>query len=259
MKRPKGVLLDLDGTVWDDNVQPYPGAAEAIGSIREGGLPVLFATNTTRLTRAALAQRLVERGVQAEPSQIITATQAGVIWLREQGLRRIAVFVPDRALPEFDEFELVDEDPDALIVGDLGKGWSFDVMNRIFRLLLVGPEFLTLQRNKYWKTGGELVLDAGAFVAAFEYATGRQARLVGKPGPIQFEAAAHAVGCEPRDLVMVGDSLETDIEGGLDAGCTSVLVRTGKFSAAELAGSAVQPDAVIDSVADLPKALDAFA
>ena len=257
MKRPTGVLLDLDGTVWDDDVRLYPGSADAIASIRDGGLPVLFATNTTRLTRVVLAERLVERGIPAEPSDVITATQAGVIWLREQGLRRIAVFLPDRALPEFDEFELVEEDPDALIVGDLGKGWSFDVMNRIFRLLLVGPEFLTLHRNKYWKTGGELVLDAGAFVAALEYATGREARLVGKPGPIQFEAAAHSLGCEPGDLVMVGDSLDTDIAGGLNAGCTCALVRTGNFSEVRLSKSRIRPDFVIDSIADLPQVISA--
>jgi HAD superfamily hydrolase (TIGR01458 family) len=253
MNRPKGVLLDLDGTVWDDDVRLYPGAGEAIASIREGGVPILFATNTTRLTRSALAERLAERGIPAEPSDVITATHAGVIWLRERGLRRIAAFLPDRALPEFDEFELVEEDPDALVVGDLGRGWSYEVMNRIFRLLLVGPEFLTLHRNKYWKTGGELVLDAGAFVAAFEYATGREARLVGKPGPIQFEAAAHSLGCEPGDLVMVGDSLDTDIEGGLKAGCTCVLVRTGNFSEIRLSKSPVRPDFVIDSIADLPR------
>jgi len=252
MSRSKGVLLDLDGTVWDDDVNLYAGAVEAISLIRNTSVPIRFATNTTRLTRESLAERLTERGIPAEPPDIVTATQAGVIWLREKDIRRIAVFLPDRALPEFDEFELVDEAPEAVIIGDLGRGWSFDVMNQIFRLLLDGPEFLTLHRNKYWRTGGELVLDAGAFVAAFEYATGREAKLVGKPGPIQFEAAASSMGLEPGDLAMVGDSLDTDIAGGQAAGCFGVLVRTGNFSEASLAEATSQPDAVIDSIADLP-------
>lgn len=251
----KGVLLDLDGTVWDDEIHPYPGAAEAIASLREAGLPVRFVTNTTRLTREALAEMLSDRGIVAAPDDVFTATLAGVIWLRENGYRRVAVLLPERALPEFAEFEVLEDEPEALIVGDLGKAWSFDVMNKAFRWLQGGAEFLALHRNKYWKTEGEVVLDAGAFVAALEYATGREAKLVGKPSPVLFEAAAHSLGLEPGELAMVGDSLITDIAGAQTAGCYGVLARTGEYDATELADSPIKPDIIIKSIAELPSAL----
>ena len=254
-KPPAGVLLDLDGTVWNDEVEPYPGAAEAVSSLRDAGLPLRFVTNTTRLTREALAEMLSERGIPAVADDVLTATLAGVIWLEEHGIRRVAVLLPERALPEFAGFEVVEEAPEAVIVGDLGPGWSFEVMNRAFRWLLHGAEFLALHRNRYWRTDGELVLDAGAFVAALEYATGRRATLVGKPSPVLFEAAAHSLRLAPEDLAMVGDSLRTDISGARTAGCLSVLVRTGNFDATELARAPDSPDLIVDSIADLPALL----
>lgn len=253
--RPGGVLLDLDGTVWDDELAPYPGAADAVDRLRDAGLPVRFVTNTTRLTRRALAEMLTERGIAASADDVLTATLAGVIWLRENGFRRVAVLLPERAIPEFEGFEVVEREPEALIVGDLGRGWTFDVMNKAFRWLTDGAEFLALHRNRYWKTGGDLVLDAGAFVAALEYATGREARLVGKPGPLLFRSAAHSLGLESGQLLMVGDSLETDIAGARAAGCSGVLVRTGKFDAEALSSSSLQPSRVVDSIAELPAAV----
>lgn len=251
----RGVLLDLDGTVWDDALSPYDGAAEAVAQLRESGLPVRFVTNTTRLSRAALAGMLSERGVPAEVDDVFTATLAGVIWLRERGLKRVAVLLPGVALSEFAEFEVVDEEPDALVVGDLGRGWTFEVLNRAFRWLRSGAEFLALHRNPCWKTEGEWVLDAGAFVAALEYATGREATTLGKPSPVLFQAAARSLDLQPGALAMVGDSLLTDIPGAQAAGCPGVLVRTGKFDADQLSVSEYAPDLVIDSIARLPAVL----
>ena len=254
-RKPKGVLLDLDGTVWDDELRPYPGAADAVRWLRESDIAVRFVTNTTRLTRTTLADMLSERGIPASPRDVFTATLAGVVWLRERGLERVAVLLPDRALEELSGFELVEAHPQALLVGDLGPGWSFEVMNRAFHWLLDGAEFLALHRNPYWKTEGEQLLDAGAFVAALEYASGRTATLVGKPSPVLFEAAARSLGLEPKQLLMVGDSLDADIAGACAAGCPSVLVRTGRFDAAELAGTSTPPDAVVGSIQELPATL----
>jgi HAD superfamily hydrolase (TIGR01458 family) len=142
-----------------------------------------------------------------------------------------------------------------VVIGDLGPGWTFDVMNRTFRWLLDGADFVALHRNPCWKTGGELVLDVGSFVAAFEYATGREATLVGKPSRPLFEAAARSLGLDLRDVAMVGDDLLADVAGSQVLGMRAILVRTGKFRASDLETSAVAPDAVIDSLATLPALL----
>ena len=259
MTAPAGLLLDLDGTVYQDDAL-IAGADEAIETLRDAGVPVRFVTNTTRVSRATLAGWLGDFGVPAEADDIFTPPYAARDWLRGQGVRRVAVCLPADGLAEFEAFELVPVDsadpdvgpPEVVVIGDLGEGWSFDVMNRVFRWVLDGAGLVALHRNRYWRTGGELVLDAGAFVAAFEYATGREAVLVGKPSRPMFEAAAGSMGLELEQVGMVGDDLQADIAGSQALGCRAYMVRTGKFRPEELEASETEPDAVIESLAELP-------
>ncbi len=252
--RPAGLLLDLDGTVYEDDAL-IPGADRAIAALRAGGVPVRFVTNPPRVPRTTIAGWLEGFGIPAAPDDIFTPPVAAMAWLEDRGIRRAAICLPDDALAEFSGVEIVDEDPEAVVIGDLGSGWTFEVMNRTFRWLLDGAGFVALHRNRYWKTGGELVLDAGAFVAALEYATGRAATLVGKPSGPMFEAAARSMGLAVRDVAMVGDDLQADIGGSQALGCRAFMVRTGKYRTAELEASAIEPDGVVDSLAALPELL----
>ncbi|UCC81882.1 MAG: TIGR01458 family HAD-type hydrolase [Gemmatimonadota bacterium] len=253
-RRPSGLLLDLDGTVYEDDGL-IAGADAAIEALRAGGIPVRFVTNTTRVPRVTIAGWLEDFGVPAVADEIFTPPLAAVAWLKGQEIRRVAVCLPEGSFAEFAEFDIVDHDPQAVVVGDLGPAWNFDTMNRVFRWLLDGVEFVALHRNRYWKTEGEWVLDVGAFVAALEYATGREATLVGKPSRPMFEAAARSMGLALSDVAMVGDDLQADIAGAQAVGVQGFMVRTGKFRAEELKSSAVQPDQVVDSIAALPDLL----
>jgi HAD superfamily hydrolase (TIGR01458 family) len=248
---PRGLLLDLDGTVYEDDAA-VPGAAAAIAALREGGVPVRFVTNTTRVPGATIAGWLEGFGIPATAEDIFTPPRAAVSWLGGKGVRRVALCLPEGSFGEFAAFEITDRDPEAVVVGDLGPAWTFDVMNRVFRQVLEGVELVALQRNRYWKSGGELILDVGAFVAAFEYATGRTATLVGKPSRAMFEAAAGSMGLDVSQVAMVGDDLQADIGGSQDLGIPGFMVRTGKFRAAEVDASAIRPERVIASVAALP-------
>lgn len=253
-KRPAGLLIDLDGTIWEDD-ELIPGAAEAVAAMRAAGLPLRFVTNTTRMTRSALAEKLERLGIPSEPDDVFTATLAAVIWLRQTELRRVSVYLPKQTFEEFAGFELVDEEPEVVVVGDLGREWTFDVMNRAFLSLLAGAEFLALHRNRYWKTEGDLALDAGAFVAALEYAANRSATLVGKPSAPLFIAAARSIGLDVEDVAMVGDSIRNDVAGAQAVGAMGILVRTGGFQPDQLTRSPNQPDLLVESVAALPDLL----
>ncbi len=160
--------------------------------------------------------------------------------------------LPEDSRLEFSDFQVVEEDPDAVVVGDLGRGWTFEVMNQVFRALLEGAPLIALHRNRYWKTGGELVLDVGAFVAAFEYATDSAATVVGKPSRAMFVAAARSMGLELVDIAMVGDDLQVDVGGSQALGIRGFLVRTGKYRREDLETSEIHPDLVMDSIAQLP-------
>ena len=100
------------------------------------------------------------------------------------------------------------------------------------------------------------MLDGGAFVAGLEYATGREATVLGKPSPAYFAAALDALGAEPELTWMVTDDIDADVRGAQLFGMRTALVRTGKFRPEQLESSAVIPDAVVSSLANFPDWLE---
>ena len=249
----QGVVLDLDGTVYEGSTA-IAGAAEVIDGFRSEGLKVCFATNTTRYPRAALVDRLHRLGIDAAADDVITAPTAAATWLRQRGVESVALHLPEATTVEFQEFVIGTPSPDAVVVGDLGEGWTFDRLNLAFGQLLAGAELVAIQRNRYWKTVEGLRLDAGPFVAALEYASGKAAVTAGKPSAVFFDSVARSLDLPKSSLVMVGDDVVSDVEGAVQAGLRGVLVRTGKFRPADLKRD-IQANAVIDSIADLPHAL----
>lgn len=252
VRRAGGFLFDLDGTVYQEG-QAIPGAAEALEALRGRGLPFRFTTNTTRRPRAALAARLREMGIPAQVEDILSAPAAAARWLRDRGVRRAQLLLADATFEEFSGLEIVDRAPEVVVVGDLGEGWTFPLLNQAFRNLMDGAELLAIQRNRYWHTDGGLSLDAGPFVAALEYGSGKTATLVGKPSPAFFEAAARELGLPPERIAVVGDDLESDVAGARAAGMLGVAVRTGKYRPQDEERARQAADRVLDSIAEVPE------
>ncbi|MGH3363587.1 MAG: TIGR01458 family HAD-type hydrolase [Nocardioidaceae bacterium] len=256
----RGVLLDLDGVLYIDD-EPVPGAAGVVDWLAGEGVPYRYLTNTTSRPRRAIAAKLTGMGIAASTDRILTPAVAAVAWLRRHGIERPALFVPDATAAEFagldplpDGADGADDGAGAVVVGDLGSGWDFATLNRAFRLLMsdAAPPLIALGMTRYWRAEDGLRLDAGPYVRALEYAAGRAAVVLGKPDGAFYAGAVQDLGLGPGQVVMVGDDVRTDVEGAQSAGLTGVLVRTGKFSPSDLAGD-VSPDAVIDSIADLPQ------
>lgn len=250
----RGVVLDLDGTVYDDRGL-VPGADQTVEAVRAAGLGLRFATNTSRHPRGALVERLRSLGIDARSEEVITAPRAAAAWLADQDVRRISLHVAPATIEEFSAFTLDEKEPQAVVVGDLGHDWSVDRLNRVFRHVLGGARLLAVQKNRYWRRGGALCLDAGPFVAALEYATGVKADVAGKPSEQFFAAAAASMNLSTSDLVVVGDDIHSDVCGACAAGALGVLVETGKYRPADLDTAECEPTLVIPSLADLPAAL----
>jgi HAD superfamily hydrolase (TIGR01458 family) len=254
----RGVLFDLDGTLYEDGVA-LPGAAQAVAALRRSGLQVGFVTNTTSRSRRLLTERMQSCGIPAEPREILTALRSGATHLKAEGFTRISALVPEAALEDLPDFVLTRERPEAVVVGDLDDGWTFEILNRAFRHLMGGAELVALSRDRYWQKPDGPVLDCGPFVAALEYASGRKAAVCGKPSGEFYRAALTSLGPwaleRPHEVLMVGDDLWGDVQGAQNVGLTAWLVRTGKFREDVLATSGVSPDAVIAGVADVPAAL----
>ena len=211
-----------------------------------------------------MAGRLAEHGISIERHELLTAVIAGALWLSAHGIRRLVPFVAPETLEDLADFELSggvaggapSAAPEAVVVGDLGDGWSHRLLNEAFRYVMGGARLLALQRGRYWQGPSGLEVDAGAYVAALEYAAGTEAVVCGKPNPEFFRSAVASLGdavpaAGDRPVVMVGDDLWSDIQGAQSAGLEGWLVRTGKYRADELDKSDIRPDRVLDSVADL--------
>jgi HAD superfamily hydrolase (TIGR01458 family) len=135
-------------------------------------------------------------------------------------------------------------------VGDLAERWTYQLLQEAFEYLMDGADLIALSRDRYWLRGERLALDAGPFVAALEFASGRPARVAGKPSEAFYAEALGSLGMETsRAVAMVGDDLWSDVEGAQRAGLQGWLVRTGKFRESALRESGIHPDRILDSVA----------
>jgi HAD superfamily hydrolase (TIGR01458 family) len=171
----------------------------------------------------------------------------------ERGHTRVALIMNEDVKRDFEGLEEADEGVDAVIMGDLGEAFGFAILNRAFRLVMDGAELIALQKNRFWLTADGLSLDAGPFVDAIEYATGKNAYVVGKPSSGFFEMVLADVGAD--SVAMVGDDVETDVGGAMSAGLIGILVRTGKYREGFVRRSGIEPTATVDSIADVPKLL----
>jgi HAD superfamily hydrolase (TIGR01458 family) len=245
--RAAGLLVDLDGTLYVGD-EPVEGAREAIGKLKAGGLKLRYVTNTTRKPRRAVAEHLLSLGFAVEEVEIFTPARAAAGLI---GDRSCFPLVDESLLEDLEGITLTEDHPDHVLVGDLGEGFTYDRLNAAFRCLMNGAELIALQKNRYWRKADGLALDAGPFVAALEYASGKSATVVGKPEESFFRLALQDLGLEVNEAAMVGDDAEADVMGAKRAGLKGILVRTGKYRP-ETEG---RPDLVLDSIADLPEAL----
>ena len=223
-----GVLLDLAGVIYEGERAP-PGALEAVNRLRHAGLSLRFVTNTTRMTKHVVLQRLARLGLGVTESELFTPAQAGREWLARNDCSPSLLVHPDLVQEFQDDSDRANR---AVVVGDAGEAFRYASLNRAFRELIAGASLIALAKNRSFKDAdGRLSLDAGAFVAALEFASQRTALVLGKPAPGFFEAALASMDCPPKHAVMVGDDAEADVAGALRAGLGgAVLVRTGKYT-----------------------------
>lgn len=247
----RGLLIDLDGVLYVEE-EPIDGAAEAVKAFRDAGLGLRFVTNTTARSRRQTLERLERLGFGVEAEELVTPAVLARRRCQERGHERVALIMNEQVKEDFEGLSEADADVEAVIMGDLGEAFGFEILNRAFRLVMGGAELIALQKNRFWRTPDGLSLDAGPFVAAIEYATGSEALVVGKPAASFFELVLSELGTEPGETAMVGDDVETDIGGAIDAGLAGVLVRTGKYRKDFVRRSGIEPTATIDSIAELP-------
>jgi HAD superfamily hydrolase (TIGR01458 family) len=249
MEDVKGIIFDVDG-VLKFRGQVYPDAIQTVEELREKSLVLRFLTNSTLNSRASLADKLNRSGFQVSTNEIITASYATAVYLKSLNPRSCWVMVEREGREEFNEFVQDTHDPEYIVVGDNRSQFDFDHLNYALRLLMKGAKLIGMQSELLDNSMGELELNVGSWVGLLERASGVQATYIGMPNSFSFELALQTMHLSRRQVLMVGDRVETDVRGAQDFGLRSVLVRTGEFDPSHLDGT-VAPDVIIDSIQDL--------
>ena len=249
----KGFLIDLDGTIYENGIL-IEGAKETVDYLRKHELPFRFVTNTTRKPRRIIVEQLNGMGLDVAAEDLFTAPRAAVSWLEEHNIERVSLCLPQACNEEFADFSIDEENPEAVLIGDLGTGWTYELLNTSFRHLLAGARLVAIQKNRFWKTDDDVSLDAGPFVAALEFAANVKAEIVGKPTGAFFAAAAESMNLSISEVAMIGDDIKTDVGGAQNAGAHGILVHTGK-SGYDEESSMIRPYARLQSIKNLPEFL----
>ncbi len=247
-----GFLIDMDGVIYRGK-QLIPGADSFIHLLLEREIPFVFLTNNSQRTRRDVVCKLERMGIRVTESHIFTCAMATARFLAAQKPNGTAFVIGEGGLSHAlhrNGYAIVDDDPDYVVVGE-GRTFNMETVEAAVRMILRGAKLIATNMDPNCPTASGTRPGCGAIVAMLETATGRKAFSVGKPSSVMMRAARKEIGLSATETIMIGDTMETDILGGVSMGYTTALVLSGGTKREDLALFAYRPDFVLESVADL--------
>ncbi len=248
----KGLLIDMDGVVYRSS-QLIPGAVRFVEMLQEWSIPFLFLTNNSQRTRRDIATKIQRMGMPVEDMHIFTCAMATARFLARQKPGGTAYVIGEGGLLNalhLNGYSVVDKTPDYVVVGE-GRTLSFEMLEHAVQMVLDGAKLIATNLDPNCPTQHGTRPGCGAIVSLIEIATGVKAFSVGKPSPVMMRSARKELSMATSETIMIGDTMETDILGGVQMGYRTILVLTGTTKREDLAKYAYQPDMIVDSIADL--------
>jgi NagD protein len=248
----QGLLIDMDGVVYGGDIM-IPGADKFIAGLLRENIPFMFMTNNSQRTRLEAVRKLAKLGIDVTEKHIYTSAMATGKFLSNQIPNGTAYVLGEGGLLTSlheNSITLVDNDPDFVVLGE-GRNFTLEMVQRAVDMILAGAKFITTNRDPSPKKKGWNNLGIAATTAMIEEATGVKAFVVGKPGPVMMRSARKALGLETAETTVIGDTMDTDIQGGVQMGYKTVLVLSGITKIEELKRYAFKPDLVVNSVNEI--------
>lgn len=273
------LLVDLDGVVYR-GAEPVPGVAAVLADRVARGDDVVYVTNNSMHYRAEYQTRLAAMGAPVSPRTVVSSARATALYLREHDpeIRRVLVLgagglerelrdegydvvgagtAATRANQEGIDGYAAAGRPDAVVVG-LDPNLTYIRLAVASDCIRAGAQFIATNRDPVYPTERGLRPGAGAVVAAVEAASGVVPVSIGKPAPYLLQAAAHAVGREPAEAIMIGDGIGTDLAAARAVGARCIFMLTGVTTRAEVEALPAdeQPTVVAADATELAAALE---
>jgi NagD protein len=247
-----GYLIDMDGVMYRGN-ELIPGADRFIRELRTAEVPFLFLTNNSQRTRRDVATKLGRLGIDVEERHVFTCAMATARYLARRKPGGTAFVIGEGGLLNAlhsNGYSIVDKDPDYVVVGE-GRTLNFEMVEAALRMILGGAKLVATNLDPNCPTQQGMRPGCGAIVAMLEAASGIKAFSVGKPSPVMLRAARKELGLATDETIVIGDTMETDILGGVQLGFKTVLVLSGGTGRDDLKRFAYGPDKIVESIADL--------
>jgi NagD protein len=247
-----GYLIDMDGVIYRGG-SLIPGADHFIAQLRRSNVPFRFLTNNSQRTRRDVVARLARLGIDVDEEHVYTCAMATARFLALQKPKGTAYVIGEGGLLNAlhsNGYAIVDKDPDYVVVGE-GRTISFEMVEAALKMLLGGAKLVATNLDPSCPTDSGFRPGCGATVAMLETASGMKAFSVGKPSPVMLRGARKELGLTTDQTVVIGDTMETDILGGVQLGFKTILVLSGGTRREDLERFAYQPDRVVESIADL--------
>jgi NagD protein len=251
-----GYLIDMDGVIYRGS-EPIPGAADFIAGLQAWNIPYLFLTNNSSDTPLDVVVKLRKFSIETSVEHVYTSALATAEFVQQQRPNGTAFVIGEggllSALNEV-QYAISRDAPDYVIVGE-GRVLNYELVEQAHRLIADGAHLIATNADVWCPTDAGPRPGCGAIVALLEAATGRKAYHVGKPNPFMMRAARKRIGLSSGEVIMVGDTMETDIRGAADLGFKSILVLTGSSTIESLKSFPFSPTRVVESVASLAREL----
>ena len=258
----KGFLIDMDGVIYRGS-ELIPGADRFINGLKASDTPFLFLTNNSQRTRRDVATKVRRLGLDVGEEHVFTCAMATARFLAHQKPQGTCYVIGEGGLLNAlhkNGFSIVDKSPDYVVVGE-GRTVNLEMLELAVQMIFDGAKLIATNLDPNCPTQSGTRPGCGATVAYLETATGARAFSVGKPSPVMMRAARKELGLATSETIMIGDTMETDILGGVQMGYRTVLVLSGGTQRSDLPNYAYRPDVVVDSLADLvenPKRLESY-
>lgn len=239
----------MDGVIYGGDTL-IEGADLFINQLLKDGVPFMFMTNNSQRTRIDAVRKLSRMGISVKEEHIYTSAMATGKFLASQIPGGTAYVLGEGGLLSSlheNGISLVNADPDFVVLGE-GRNFTLEMVQRAVDMILAGAKFVITNRDPSPKKKGWDNLGIAATSAMIEEATGVKAFVVGKPSPVMMRSARKALGLETAETTVIGDTMDTDIRGGVQMGYKTILVLSGITKKEDLTRFAFKPDKIADSV-----------
>src|SRR5215471_13480256 len=248
----QGFLIDMDGVLYRGH-EVIAGADDFIRQLRLRDIPFRLLTNNSQRARRDVVTKLSRLGIEVEEEHIFTSAMATARFLALQKPNGTAFVIGEGGLHtalHSNGYSVVDHDPDYVVVGE-GRTFNLELVEAAVRMIHSGAKLIATNLDPNCPTENGIRPGCGALVALLEAATNVKTFSVGKPSPVMMRAARKELSLSTDETIMIGDTMETDILGGVSMGYRTVLVLTGSTRREDLSRYAYRPDFILNSIADL--------